>query len=221
MLCTSCSKTVRPVVALDIDGTLAKYHQAFVEFLELYFGRSFPGNWDGRGNWENYLGIERTQYQDAKLAFRQGGFHRWMLAHQGIDDVINAIRQSHAELWVTTTRPYLRLDAVDPDTQEWLLRNSVPFDHLLYDDEKYRKLAQQVSSDRVVLVLEDLPLQYENAAVELGHDIPLLVERMHNLYYREKQRSLSPYHRMRTTRSLHEAASEISFRVKMWDEEHA
>jgi hypothetical protein len=36
MLCTSCSKPVSPVVAVDIDGTLADYHVALAKFAAEY-----------------------------------------------------------------------------------------------------------------------------------------------------------------------------------------
>ena len=40
--CSVCSDQVKPIVALDIDGTLGEYHGQFVKFATMYFDTSFP-----------------------------------------------------------------------------------------------------------------------------------------------------------------------------------
>jgi hypothetical protein len=129
--CSSCSREIRPVAAIDIDGTLGDYHGQLMEYAELYLGH--PARMDERpydgtmnfGDWmmEAFDIPSRKEYRDLKLAFRQGGTKRWMPAYQ---DMIDAVAYAHVmgcEVWLTTTRPYLRLDSVDPDTREWLRRS--------------------------------------------------------------------------------------------------
>ena len=67
-----------------------------------------------------------------------------------------AVMDAGAELWITTTRPYIRHDNVDPDTREWMRRNGIVWNHLLYDGDKYHKLVQLVGTERIVAVLDDL-----------------------------------------------------------------
>ena len=68
-----------------------------------------------------------------------------------------------AEVWITTTRPYLRLDNVDPDTRHFLRRNRIQYDGLLYGEDKYKRLAKIVGADRIIMVLDDLPEMIEQA----------------------------------------------------------
>lgn len=164
MLCSNCGAVLKPVVALDIDGTLGDYHTHLLDFMRDYFGREFSHRWDGEGNWEDFLGLNREQYRDAKLAFRQGGLKRTMPVFGGAVALTHALHQAGAEVWITTTRPWMRLDSVDPDTREWLNRNGFYYDHLLYDEHKYEILAERVNPYRVVSVLDDLLEQCEEAS---------------------------------------------------------
>lgn len=157
MRCSNCSAIVQPIVALDIDGVLGEYHMHLLDFMVDYFGRAMRQGWDGTGDWEMFLGLSRHEYREAKLAFRQGGMKRTMPMRNGAFDIAWQASIHGAEVWITTTRPYNRLDSVDPDTKEWLHRNSVYYDHLLYDEHKYDRLALIVDPHRVVFVLDDLP----------------------------------------------------------------
>lgn len=180
MLCSDCGKFVRPVVAIDIDGTLANYHGHFLAFMQLYLDRALPHEWDGSGDWEEYLGLSREEYREAKLAYRQGGWKRMMPMYSGARNLARECMMAGAELWITTTRPWLRLDSVDPDTREWLRRHDIPYDFLLYDDDKYGKLAKLVDEERVVAVLDDLPDQISRAREVFGWDVGILRRNRHN-----------------------------------------
>lgn len=154
----------KPVVSFDIDGTLGDYHSNFIRFARLYFGYGDDA-WTkpnpGLPMWE-WMGISQRDYRDAKLAYRQGGWKRWMPCYSGAADVTRWARQAGAEVWLCTTRPYLRLDNVDPDTREWLSRNKIEYDALLFDpvvedETKYHELVRQVGADRIASIVEDLP----------------------------------------------------------------
>jgi hypothetical protein len=214
--CTNCNTPIKPVVAVDIDGTMGQYHGHLLAFMEDYFDARLPDHWGGSGNWEDYLGIDKASYQEAKLAFRQGGFKRWMPVFREAHLPCSTARACGAEVWITTTRPYLRLDSVDPDTREWLRRNGIQYDHLMYDDDKYGKLRERVGVGRVVAVVEDLPEQYERAVAILGPQIPILVERWHNQDFREANKG-----RLTTARSMADVSRYVSGRISGWYRAHA
>jgi hypothetical protein len=110
-----------------------------------------------------HLGVSRSTYNAAKLAYRQGGLKRWMPAYPGIGDFTRAVRTSGCQLWICTTRPYLRLDNIDPDTRHWLKRNHLQHDAVLYGPHKYRDLVASVGEERVLVVYDDLPKMIEQA----------------------------------------------------------
>lgn len=147
-----------PIVALDVDGTLGNYHKHFLSFAENWFGREMPDPLDINPGMELYrfMGVTLTQYREAKLAFRQGGWKRWMPVYPGASELTLAIQEAGAEVWICTTRPYLRLDNIDPDTREWLDRNGIMYNAVLFGDQKYTELKRQAYK-RVAAVLDDMP----------------------------------------------------------------
>jgi hypothetical protein len=163
----------RPIVAVDIDGTLAEYHVWFLKFAELWYGKPMPAPTDinpMQPLWK-FMGVTKASYRECKLAYRQGGLKRSMPCLEGAAEMLRAVRSPKrigAEVWICTTRPFLRLDNIDPDTREWLRRNRITFDALLFDpiggDRKYYELFRQAGK-RVACVLEDLP---EQASIPLS-----------------------------------------------------
>jgi hypothetical protein len=186
MLCTKCGELVRPVVAIDIDGTLGDFHTHFLTFLDGYIGSGARGMYAYDGSEEfkpwamDVFGIDDATWRAAKLAYRQGGMKRTMPRFHEADLLINECRDMGAEVWLTTTRPYLRLDGIDPDTREWCRRNGIEFDGLLYDEEKYARLAERVSPERVVAVLDDLLEQVNAAREAFGEGVPILRRTSYN-----------------------------------------
>jgi hypothetical protein len=190
MLCERCNHQVNPVVAVDIDGTIAEYHATLFMFIFQYFDLSprilsecmAENNlvclWDGSGNFEDFIGISSSEYREGKLAFRQGGHKRWMPVYPESRLMIDTLHEAGAEVWFTTTRPWQRLDNVDPDTREWLRRKGFGYQGLLYDEDKYAKLIDIVGADRVVAVIDDLPEMVIRAR-DLGL-YALQVARIHN-----------------------------------------
>src|SRR3982751_3557366 len=98
------SQVPRPVVALDLDGTLAAWHGHFLNFAENYLGREMPStlDWDGWIPFWRFMGVSRDTYRKMKIAFRQGGFKRWMPAYPGADELSRALRARGAEVWICT-----------------------------------------------------------------------------------------------------------------------
>jgi hypothetical protein len=156
-----------PVVALDIDGTSGDYHGHFTRFAEAYVGRPMPdpSQYTGGVPFHKHLGVSRSTYNTMKLAYRQGGMKRSMPVYEGIGEFTKYVRSKGVQIWICTTRPYLRLDNIDPDTRHWLTKRAhIQYDAILYGSHKYRDLVKAVGRDRVLLVYDDLPEMVEQAA---------------------------------------------------------
>lgn len=158
-----------PVIALDIDGTSGDYHAHFTRFMELWTGRTMPDPTEFTGGvpFHKHLCVSRSTYNEGKLAYRQGGWKRFMPAYEGIGDFTRYVRKQGVQVWICTTRPYLRLDNIDPDTRHWLRRNHMQYDSILYGPHKYRDLVAAVGRERVLMVYDDLPAQID-VALSLG-----------------------------------------------------
>lgn len=178
-----------PVVACDIDGTLGEYHEWFLDFASKWFGKSMPpvGTINrGQPFWK-FMGVTRKDYRDCKLAYRQSGLKRAMPVYPGSASLARAVKSAGAEFWICTTRPYLRLDNIDPDTREWLRRNKIVYDAVIFGADKYRELVRQVTTQRIVAVIDDLPEMLE-AAAGLGISRRYLMDQPYNKDYHSARR---------------------------------
>jgi len=164
----------KPVVALDIDGTLGDYHRHFLWFAELWLGQRMPRPDDINPGLplSEFMEVPHEIYRECKLAYRQGGLKRFMPDYPYAAELTRNIRDMDAEVWICTTRPYLRLDNIDPDTREWLGRNDIEYDAVIFEGveehgrrhlTKYADLVRQVGLDRIVAVVDDLPEQTADA----------------------------------------------------------
>lgn len=186
MKCSDCSEIIKPIVAIDIDGTLGDYHSHFLKFADAYLNavlRECPDYTGGIGFKEWFMkayGCDESTWQTIKLAYRQGAQKRSMPSYPDAQWLVNNLRWDNVEVWLTTTRPYLRLDGVDPDTRAWLEREGIEFDGLLYDEDKYNVLADRINPERVVAVLDDLPEMYDTAAQLFGKEVPILAKEDYN-----------------------------------------
>lgn len=156
----------KPVVALDIDGTLGDYHGQFLQFAADWYGRPMPDPSEINPGLplHKFMETSKATYRQCKLAYRQGGLERSMPAYDGASELSHELRRCGVELWVCTTRPYLKLDTQSPNTLHWLRRNKIQYDHLLSGPHKYRDLVKQIGgADRVVAVLDDLPEMHDQA----------------------------------------------------------
>jgi len=170
-----------PVIALDIDGTLGDYHTHFTKFAEKWVGREMPDPLENTGGEPLYkwLGMSKSTYRQCKLAFRQGGLKRSMPVYPYVKEAVRTLRKD-ADVWICTTRPYLRLDSIDPDTRHWLRRNGIQYDGVLFGEHKYRDLHRIVGGERIVCVVDDEPEHFDRAAA-LGM-YPILRTQPYNLY---------------------------------------
>lgn len=159
MKCSNCSETVKPAVALDIDGTLGDYHDNFLEFAEGWLGfwraRDYCGGERFRDWFTKTYGVDLTTFRTIKLAYRQGGMKRTMLPYAGAADLTNRLRKEGIEVWLTTSRPWERFDRIDPDTREWLRRYEIEFDGLLYSGSKLADYAKIIDPGRSIAVVDD------------------------------------------------------------------
>lgn len=215
MRCTKCNEVIKPVVSVDIDGTLGMYHSHFLNFAETYlnlphqFFRStqlYTGGQPFRDWFVETTSTSVAVWRDIKLAYRQGAQKRSMPVYDGAAELCDAVRRAGAELWLCTTRPYLRLDNIDPDTREWLRRNGIEYEGLIYDDLKYSRLHDLVGEGRVVAVLDDLKEECKAAEREFGKSVVIMRRNGYN--------SQDRYHNV--VGNLEHARDKIEDMVQEW-----
>jgi hypothetical protein len=160
MLCSKCGAPLKPVIALDIDGTLADYHGAFIDFALKWLDRPLGQiTYNGSMDLATYLAISKEEYRHIKLAYRQGGQKRWQKPMYGNPGwLVDQLRDLGYEVWITTTRPYAKFDNTDPDTRWWLQKHGIHFDGLVYGELKIHDLDAIVGRERIAMVVDDLEM---------------------------------------------------------------
>lgn len=131
-----------------------------------------------------------------------------MPVYNGANALCRQIRAAGGELWICTTRPYLKLDSQSPNTQHWLRRNKIQYDHMLSGPNKYRDLVKSVGIERIVTVLDDLPEMYDQAT-SLGI-MPWLRDQPYNRHRSDAYRVLD----------LKAALATILTQLVLWRKEH-
>lgn len=152
-------QSLKPVVGLDVDGTMGDYHSHFIRFAQDWLGRELPKPEDINPGLplHKFLGMSKSTYREIKLSYRQGGQKRSMPVYPYASELTRHIRRNGAEVWICTTRPYLRMDRIDPDTRHWLRRNKIQYDGVIYGENKYRDLVKIVPRERILFIVDDLP----------------------------------------------------------------
>lgn len=200
-----------PVVAFDIDNTFADYSGHFLAFAQQYLqepGLDYDWKDEYEGEFSLALDLPKDVYRDIKLAYRQGGMKRSIpVIDENVRTLVAMTRAAGLQAWICTTRPWMRLDNIDPDTQFWLGRNVGRVDGLIYGEDKYLDLIDIVGKDRIVGVFDDLPENYE-AATDAGLRVSLRAGH-HNRWYRMRTHA--------QTRSSGRPVPEISYTsLEMW-----
>lgn len=159
---------MRPVVALDLDGTLVDYHPHFIRFANLYFGTCIdPYGYDAREPFCRYLGVGKASYRQCKLAYRRGQMKRSVPLlpepYPNARELTREVRSWGCDVWICTTRPYLSHDEVDDATRHNLRRHGVQYQGILWGEHKYRELVRTIGRERVVAVLDDVPEMCQQA----------------------------------------------------------
>jgi hypothetical protein len=161
---------VKPIVALDIDGTLVDYHEHFSAFAAQYFGTSRnTEQYDARMPFHKYLGVSKVAYRRCKLAYRRGELKRSVPLLPPPLPQANALtatlRRWGVDIWLCTTRPYLSHSEVDDATRHNLRRHGIQYQGIIWGEHKYRDLVRLVGGERIAAVLDDLPAMCQQAHV--------------------------------------------------------
>lgn len=218
MRCSKCFEEVKPVVAIDIDGTLGDYHGHFIRFAADFLGFDprksgappYAGDAPFKVWFSHVFDVDYTTFRAVKLAYRQGGLKRTMPVELGASQMLDDFRRVGAEVWLTTTRPHDRYDRVDPDTREWTRRNAIPFHGLLFSGDKMSALYDIVEAERVVAVLDDQEDVLSEASARFGCKAPILKRNDYN--------KAITWHT--SVQDLGRAASLITTRIAEWKGRH-
>ncbi len=129
---------MKPIVIIDIDGTIGDYYSSFFAFARDWLGL-YKDDWaetyDGSVPMAKHMKIGDALYRQIKLAYQQGGIRRSMKPFVAAGTFTEWMGTLDVEVWVTNPRMDSR-HFTDPGIRHWLKRNNIRFDHLIYEDDR-------------------------------------------------------------------------------------
>jgi uncharacterized HAD superfamily protein len=167
------------VVGVDIDGVLADYPRSFVEFVNSKLGTCYRVE-DVRGyDVYSQLGLSPEIGQQLKDEYRQTGQKRYIPLCEGAKDFLQWLKSCGYAVVLLTSRPYEQYKRILPDTMEWLRDNDLPYDAILFAQDKMERLLKVFGTKRIEFFVDDVA-KYANDIARLG--VPCyLISRPYNL----------------------------------------
>lgn len=156
----------RPVAAFDLDGVLAEYPGPWLRFLEVQLGNRYASVDDAKDL------LPPDEYEDLKTSYRASGLKRTAPGPAlGSTAVPGAFRDAGWGVVILSARPAWKVGRVHSDTLGWLEDHGVPYDALLFDEDKGVKAARSIPNLR--FMAEDDPGHAREVA-RLGVKVYLL-----------------------------------------------
>ena len=134
------------VVAIDIDGVLAQYPEGFMDFIREQTGMKFI-NFVQKGDLYDDLAPffdgDYKAVKDLKHAYRSSGAKANLPMVEGASLALHDLRQMGYSIVLLSARPYKEYPRIFADTIEWLNKNDIPYDAILWDENKEDRIVKE------------------------------------------------------------------------------
>jgi phosphoglycolate phosphatase-like HAD superfamily hydrolase len=164
-----------PVVAVDIDGVLNDYPRSFLRWVEKRPGMLGvrPGlrtsGWATLRELRDDVGPRK--FLELKDSYRESGAKRDQGVRPGAKELLDGLRSNGLPVVLLSKRPYWRFYRIYADTLEWLERNGLFADAVLFHPEKHRQILE--SFPKLLAMIEDDPRVAEEVRAA-GYDVVLV-----------------------------------------------
>lgn len=127
------------IIAFDIDGVLADYSDAFLDYIKIKKG--LPDDIiikQSEYHFANSLSKYITFEEEGKLAadFVNSGMVRKLTVYDGARELLHTLKSEGYKIILITARPYKRFRRMYSDTIYWLNSNGIICDKIIWQDNK-------------------------------------------------------------------------------------
>lgn len=122
-------------VIIDIDGVLADYPNGFYE----YCVKTFYPKFSKQEFAKFYKEVPILNREAMKASYRQSGIKANLGVIPGSKELLDSIRRrsnGNIKVILMTKRPYSRYYRIYPDTLEWLAKNELVYDGIIWAEDK-------------------------------------------------------------------------------------
>ncbi len=126
------------IIAFDIDGVLADYSSAFIDYIRIK--KELSDDVKIIHNEYHFASIlpDFTYEEESELAasFVNEGNLRHLPCYEGAKELLRTLRSMGYKIVLITARPYKRFRRMYDDTMYWLNNNGIVCDKIIWNDNK-------------------------------------------------------------------------------------
>ena len=131
------------IIGVDLDGCLASYHAGFLEFVKLKTGKIVVDSgklrlWD---DVSEVIGVEKME--EIKHLYRDSGIKANLPLIEGAVKGMQELKKLGYKIVILSSRPYHLYPRIFSDTQQWLEKNSIPYDAIFFAEDKDQKIIKR------------------------------------------------------------------------------
>lgn len=133
------------ICGLDIDGVLNLYPDPWVDYLNKQLGENFQDLNEAKEQ------VSYTAYKDLKWAYRESGIKATLEVRPGAKEVLERLKSMEYDILILTSRPFAQHPCLFKQTVDWLALRELPYDGIIFGDDKYVKVLTQVPNLRFLV----------------------------------------------------------------------
>ena len=161
------------VVAIDIDGVLAKYPESFIQFVNIKTGKDFSGVELNSYNLYEVLSekLDFNTIKKLKHEYRNSGEKKYLPIIEGAIEATKKLKKKGYTIVLLSSRPYKQYPRIFSDTIYWLKNNNFIYDAIIWGEKKEEKIMDEFPNMK--FMIEDL-LENANKVANRGYKVFLL-----------------------------------------------
>ena len=124
------------VVAIDIDDTLSESTKFWINYVNEELGTDFK-DLDVMKSTLSY-----NKYRKLKEKFRTSGVKKYIPPIPGASELTSALKDMGYGIVIITARPNKKYPGLSKVTTDWLLRNGIQYDAIIFDPDKHIRVLE-------------------------------------------------------------------------------
>lgn len=156
------------ICIIDIDGVLNTYPDCYLEFVDKEYGYHF----ETLNEMKDWLGY--AEYKRIKEAYRTSGYKESLVVSSGAVEFMKHLKEQGYYIIILSARPVDRYNTLIMQTTNWLKKNEIEYDYLMFNGSKNLEIIQKF--DNVEFVVED-NRYYANSIAKHGYQVFLVSNR--------------------------------------------
>jgi hypothetical protein len=166
------------IVIIDIDGVIASWPETFINFVNIHTDNYF----------NNYSTMKKTVDRklliELKEKYRLSGWKSDMKMLFQANEFIDYLKDEGYTVVIITARPYKIYNRIYSDTINFLDKNKIKYDAIIWEQEKEKYIIEHFNKNQIAFCVDD-DIRNVNQLSSNGFDTYYIPNRM--MYETEKE----------------------------------